>query len=134
MNMFELINNFWRLDEQLNFTGNETRLYFFLLHVANRSRWPEWIEYADKRLAANANISLQVLKSSRGQLKEAGLLDYVPGGGFRIKTKYQILTPRSTLRSDLRLSPYYIKTKDNNTKTKTNGKGKGFVHTGSDFD
>ena len=134
MNLFELINNFWRLDEQLNFTGNETRLYFFLLHVANRSRWPEWIEYADKRLAANANVSLQVLKSSRGQLKEAGLLDYVPGGGFRVKTKYQILIPRSTLRSDLRLSPYYINTKDNNTNTKTNGKRKGFVHTGSDFD
>ena len=134
MNLFELINNFWRLDEQLNFTGNETRLYFFLLHVANRSRWPEWIEYADKRLAVNANVSLQVLKLSRGQLKEAGLLDNVPGGGFRVKTKYQILTPRSTLRSDLRLSSYYIKTKDNNTNAKTNGKGKGFVHTGSDFD
>ncbi len=133
MNLFELINNFWRLDEQLNFTGNETRLYFFLLHVANRSRWPEWIEYADKRLAANANISLQVLKSARRQLKEAGLLDYVPGGGFRVKTKYQILTPRSALRSDLRLTPYNINTKDKNINTKTNGKGKGFVHTGSDF-
>jgi hypothetical protein len=130
MNLFELINNFWRLDEQLNFTGNETRLYFFLLHVANRSRWPEWIEYADKRLAANANISLQVLKSARDQLKEAGLLDYVPGGGFRVKTKYQILT----LRSDPRLTPYNINTKDKNINTKTNGKGKGFVHTGSDFD
>jgi hypothetical protein len=134
MNLFELINNFWRLDEQLNFTGNETRLYFFLLHVANRSRWPEWIEYADKRLAANANISLQVLKSARDQLKEAGLLDYVPGGGFRVKTKYQILTPRSALRFDLRLTPYNINTKDKNINTKTNGKGKGFVHTGSDFD
>ena len=134
MNLFELINNFWRLDEQLNFTGNETRLYFFLLHVGNRSRWPEWIEYADKRLAANANISLQVLKSARGQLKEAGLLDYVRGGGFRVKTKYQILTPRSALRSDLRLSPYNINTKDKNINTKRNGKGKGFVHTGSDFD
>jgi hypothetical protein len=129
-----LINNFWRLDEQLNFTGNETRLYFFLLHVANRSRWPEWIEYADKRLAANANVSLQVLKSTRGQLKEAGLLNYVPGGGFRVKTKYQILTPRSALRFDLRLTPYNINTKDKNINTKTNGKGKGFVHTGSDFD
>ncbi|AHW61535.1 hypothetical protein SAMN05444285_11555 [Draconibacterium orientale] len=134
MNLFELINNFWRLDEQLNFTGNETRLYFFLLHVANRSRWPEWIEYADKRLAANANISLQVLKSARGQLKEAGLLNYVPGGGFRVKTKYQILTPRYALRSDPRLTPYNINTKDKNINTKTNGKGKGFVHTGSDFD
>ncbi len=74
MNLFELINNFWRLDEQLNFTGNETRLYFFLLHVANRSRWPEWIEYADKRLAANTNISLQVLKSARGAIERSRIV------------------------------------------------------------
>jgi hypothetical protein len=67
-------------------------------------------------------------------LKEAGLLNYVPGGGFRVKTKYQILTPRYALRSDPRLTPYNINTKDKNINTKTNGKGKGFVHTGSDFD
>ncbi len=85
-------------------------------------------------MAANANISLQVLKSARDRLKEARLLYYVPGGGFRVKTKYQILTPRYSLRSDLRLSPNKINTKDINTNTKMNGKGKGFVHTGSDFD
>ena len=48
MNLFDLINNFWRVDEQQNFSGNETRLYFFLLHLANRSFWVEWLEYADK--------------------------------------------------------------------------------------
>ena len=29
MNLFDLIVNFWRVDEQQNFSGNETRLYFF---------------------------------------------------------------------------------------------------------
>jgi len=94
MNLFELLANFWRLDEQKNFTGNETRLYFFLIHLANRSFWAEWIEFADKRMVANANISLQVLKSARERLKEAELLNYIPGGGYRVKTKYQILTPK----------------------------------------
>ncbi len=130
MNLFELITNFWRVDEQKNFSGNETRLYFFLIHVANRSYWPKWIEFADKRMVAHANISLQVLKSARDRLKEAGLLDFAPGGGFRVKTKYQILTPRSNLK----LSPYNSKTKDRNFNTDSNGEKKGFVHTGSDFD
>ena len=130
MNLFELLANFWRIDEQQNFTGNETRLYFFLIHLANRSFWAEWIEFADKRMVANANISLQVLKSAREKLKEAGLLNYVPGGGYRVKTKYQILTPKSKLK----LSPYYNSTKDKNSKINSNGKKKGFVHTGSDFD
>lgn len=130
MNLFELLTNFWRVDEQKNFSGNETRLYFFLIHLANRSFWPEWIEYPDKKMVANANMSLQVLKSGRERLKEASLLDYITGGGHRVKTKYQILTPKS----DLKLSPYNIKTKDKNSNIKTNGKQKGFVHTGSDFD
>lgn len=130
MNLFDLIVNFWRVDEQENFSGNDTRLYFFLVHLTNRSYWTEWIEFADKRMVANANISIQVLKSSRERLKEANLLDYVVGGGYRVKTKYRILTPKS----DLRLPPYNIKTKDKNSNTNSYGKRKGSVFTGSDFD
>jgi hypothetical protein len=130
MNLFDLLANFWRLDEQKNFTGNETRLYFFLIHLANRSFWQEWIEFADKRMVANANISLQVLKSARDRLQDAELLDFVPGGGFRVKTKYRILTPKSNLK----LSPSLLNTKDKDSNINSNGKKKGFVHTGSDFD
>lgn len=130
MNLYQLLDNFWRVDEQKNFSGNETRLYFFLVDLANRSFWKEWIEYPNDRLIANANISLQVLKSGRERLKEADLLDYVSGGGHRVKTKYRILTPNS----DLKLPPYNNKTKNKKSNYKSNGKQKGFVHTGSDFD
>jgi hypothetical protein len=130
MNLFDLLANFWRVDEQENFSGNDTRLYFFLVHLANRSYWSEWIVCSNKRLATNANISLDVLKSSRDRLKAAGLLDYVSGGGHRVKTKYQILAPKS----DLKPLPYYINTKNKKSNIKSNGKEKGFVHTGSDFD
>jgi len=130
MNLFDLLANFWRLDEQKNFSGNETRLYFFLIHLANRSFWQEWIEFADKRMVANANISLQVLKSARERLQEAELMDFVPGGGFRVKTKYRILTPKTNLKH----SPSLLNTKDKDSNINSNGKKKGFVHTGSDFD
>lgn len=130
MNLFDLLANFWRVDEQENFSGNDTRLYFFLIHLANRSYWAEWIECSNKRLAANANISLDVLKSSRDRLKIAGLLDYASGGGYRVKTKYQILAPKSDLKSP----PYNIKTKDKKTNINSYGKKKGSVFTGSDFD
>ena len=131
MNLFDLLSNFWRVDEQKNFSGNETRLYFFLIHLANRSFWSEWIEFADKKMIANIGISLQVLKSSRERLKAADLIDFVSGGGFRIKSKYQILIPKSALR----LSPIqYNNTKDKKTNNKDYGKSKGFIHSGSDFD
>jgi hypothetical protein len=119
------------VDEQKNFSGNETRLYFFLIHLANRSFWQEWIEYADKRMVANIGISLQVLKSSREKLKEVGLIDFVAGGGYRVKTKYQILTSNPTLK----LPPIpYSNTKDKNNKNDSYGKRKGFIYSGSDFD
>jgi len=131
MNLFDLLSNFWRIDEQKNFSGNETRLYFFLIHLANRSYWAEWIEFADKKLIANVSVSLQVLKSSRERLKAADLINFVPGGGFRVKTKYQILIPKSALK----LSPIqYSNTKDKKTNNKDYGKSKGFIHSGSDFD
>jgi len=132
MNLFELLSNFWRVDEQKNFSGNETRLYFFLIHLANRSYWAEWIEFADKKLIANIGISLQVLKSARERLKGAGLLEFVAGGGYRVKTKYQILIPKSALK--LSPIPYNNKTKDKNINNEFYGKRKGFIHTGSDFD
>ena len=131
MNLYELLKDFWQLDEQKNFSGNETRLYFFLIHLANRSFWAEWIEYANKRMVINANISLQVLKSSRERLKEAGLIDFVAGGGYRVKTKYRILTLNSALT--FALSPYN-KTKDKNSNNNSYGKRKGFIYSGSDFD
>lgn len=130
MNLFDLLANFWRVDEQENFSGNDTRLYFFLIHLANRSYWSEWIECSNKRLAANANISLDVLKSSRDRLKTAGLLDYASGGGHRVKTRYQILAPKSGLK----LTPYNNKTKNKNSNINSYGKKKGSVFTGSDFD
>ena len=130
MNLFDLLANFWRVDEQKNFSGNETRLYFFLIHLANRSYWPEWLEYPDKRMTGNTNVSLTVLRSARERLKSGGLINYIAGGGHRVKTKYQILAPKS----DLKLPPYNIKTKDKNSNTNSYGKRKGSVFTGSDFD
>lgn len=79
---------------------------------------------------ANANISLDVLKSSRDRLKAADLLDYTSGGGHRVKTKYQILAPKS----DLKLPPYNNKTKDKKSNMNSYEKKKGSVFTGSDFD
>jgi hypothetical protein len=131
MNLYELSSNFWRIDEQKSLSGNETRLYFFLIHLANRSFWSEWIEFADKKMVANVGIFLQVLKSSREKLKEAELIDFIVGGGFRVKTKYQILIPKSAPK----LLPIpYNNIKDKNTNNNDYGKRKGFIHSGSDFD
>jgi hypothetical protein len=70
MNYIDLIRNFWLIDEQCGFNGNETRLYFFLLNLANRLYWQaEWLEYGDDRMKANVGISAAVLRTARNNLK-----------------------------------------------------------------
>lgn len=134
MRYIDLINNFWRVDEQKGFNGNTTRLYFFLLNLANRSYWAsDWLEYGDKKMMVNLGISAEVLRTAREKLKQASLINYISGGnGHGLKTRYQILTPK--------LQPYpeslYNKTKTKNNINKTNGKysQRSFIANGSDFD
>lgn len=92
MQYLDLINNFWRIDEQRGFNGNETRLYFFLLHLANRSFWNiEWLEYGDEKTKVMLGISSVVLRTAQEKLKKALLIDFITGGrGYRVKTRYKI--------------------------------------------
>ena len=78
MKYIDLINGFWLVDEQKEFTPNETRLYFFLLHLANRFFWKtEWFEYGDEKMQAAVGI-LKFIKSSEllESLKEKSIRAY----------------------------------------------------------
>lgn len=134
MKYIDLINNFWRIDEQKEFNGNTTRLYFFLLHLANRSYWgSEWLEYGDKKMSVNLGISADVLRTAREKLKQASLINYISGGdGQGVKTRYQILTSNLQPKAE----PLYNKTKTKTNINNSNGKysQREFIASGSDFD
>lgn len=86
-----LINRFWRLDETYQFSPEETRVFFYLLKVANVLDWPGAFPHADKRAAGNCGISLAVFKAARNTLSQAGIIFYTPGGaGHAKKTMYHI--------------------------------------------
>ena len=134
MNYIELINGFWLIDEQKGFTLSETRLYFFLLHLANRHFWKtQWLEYGDDKMQVAVGISADVLRTARKTLKKAKLIDFAIGGqAYRVRTRYQILTPNpnpspdpnANSTPDPNANPvpdplHYSKTKTN-TKTKYN--------------
>ena len=134
------MNNFWRIDEQWAFNGNESRLYFFLLQLANRLFWEqEWLVYGDDRVKANVGISSAVLRTARDKLKEAKLLDFVVGGnGYRVKTRYKILAPISYPNQQAKPQAIYNKTKTKSNTSKSNNDDRfskrEFVASGSDFD
>lgn len=94
MNYIELINKFWELDEIWQFSCCETRLYFYLLKIANRLSWENDWTHSDDRTAANVGVSNNSMKNARNRLIQAGLIAIKAGGkGYRDKTRYQILKP-----------------------------------------
>lgn len=136
----DLINNFWREDEQRVFSCSETRLYFYLLHLANKLFWEkEWIEQSNGRIIANVGISESALRTARERLKEAMLINFIIGGhGYRVKTRYKILLPKHNANRQPKTTPN-SKPIYNNTKTKNNNSNerfskREFVASGSDFD
>ncbi|PLK44327.1 hypothetical protein C0V77_11075 [Emticicia sp. TH156] len=94
MNYIDLVNHFWRLDDGAQFTGWETKLYFYLLKTANGLGWVNEFWHSDGRVSANVGMSINTLKTSRNRLKQAGLINFIAGGkGHGNKTRYQILPP-----------------------------------------
>lgn len=140
MNLYDLQNNFWRIDEQKSFSGNDTRLYFYLLYLANRAFWQqEWMEFGDEKMKVILGVSSAVLRTSRNRLKDAGLVDFQQGGvGFRVKTRYRILTPKLTPSLNPSLDSIYKNKINTKTTIKKNENrkfsGREFIADGSDFD
>ena len=109
MNYIELINRFWELDEQWQFSCCETRLYFYLVKTANRLGWADNWTHSDDRTSANVGVSLNTMKTARNRLSQIGMIKFFPGGkGQKDKTRYQILTPKLTPNDIPRFIPLSI--------------------------
>ncbi|MDR1348278.1 MAG: hypothetical protein LBJ63_07655 [Prevotellaceae bacterium] len=132
MNYIELINQFWRLDELWQFNGCETRLYFYILKIANMSGWADAFEQTDLKVSAAVGVSTNTLKTARKRLIGSGLISVETGGKCygnksRYKVRYQNLTPNSIpnsipnsyANSYANSQPNSIPNNKNKTKTKT---------------
>lgn len=99
MTYIELINQFWYIDEDWQFTCCETRLYFYLLKTANRLGWVDSWTRSDTKVSSDVGVSVNSMKTARNRLVQAGLIEVKTGGkGQRDKTRYQLryqnLTPK----------------------------------------
>ena len=99
MTYIELINQFWYIDEDWQFTCCETRLYFYLLKTANRLGWVDSWTRSDTKVSSDVGVSVNSMKTARNRLVQAGLIEVKIGGkGQRDKTRYQLryqnLTPK----------------------------------------
>lgn len=110
MTYIELINNFWELDEDWQFTCCETRLYFYLLKTANRLGWVDSWMRSDAKVSSDVGVSVNSMKTARNRLVQAGLIEFKSGGnGQRDKTRYivrcQNLIPKLQPKHEPNLIP-----------------------------
>lgn len=106
MNYIELINWFWELDETWQFSCCETRLYFYLIKTANRLGWENNWTRSDAKVSSDVGVSPNSMKTARNRLVQARLIVVKQGGnGYRCKTRYQILTPKTPPNHEPNLIP-----------------------------
>ena len=142
MNYFDYENHFWREDEMQNFTPVQTRIYFYLLTLANKNFWQGEIVISDAQFSAKVGVSLGSFKKAKADLQERNLISYEQGGkGYARKTRYRLrcrdrLPPNSQV-SCQGATPLYINKHKTETKTyySKNGNSKrGFDTSKGDFD
>lgn len=91
MTYIELINKFWKVDNEGRFTPNERSVYFTLLRKCNELGWKIEFNESNEYLAMLSDMSVNSMRRSRLILKERGLINFEQGDGRRNMTTYSIV-------------------------------------------
>jgi hypothetical protein len=76
MNYYALINRFWRLNKEQQFSSGEVHLYFKLLDTCNLLGWKKSFKQSTKFQTGETGLCERHLIKCRNRLKAAGLIDY----------------------------------------------------------
>jgi hypothetical protein len=90
LNYIQLINRFWSVNLEFDFTGNEAKLYFYLLHASNGMNWKNPFKLSLRQIQLGAGISLNSIKTAQRRLVESGLVivqNGIAGNPHDIKNK-----------------------------------------------
>jgi len=90
MNYIEIINNFWKVDEEYSFTPNEVAVFFRLLNKCNSVSWKNPFNFLSDRLMLDVKCKKDAFDTARNRLKQSGVIDYRNGNGRGLATIYEI--------------------------------------------
>lgn len=91
MTYIELINKFWKVDNEGRFTPNERSVYFTLLKKCNELGWKPEFNESNEYLAMLSDMSVDSMRRARTVLQERGLINFTHGDGRRNMTIYSII-------------------------------------------
>jgi len=79
MTYIDIINRFWKIDINYNFSHLQVHLFFKLLEMANRSGWNEKLSVPNNRLSGMVGFTETSLISCRQRLNDTGVIQYQKG-------------------------------------------------------
>lgn len=91
MTYLDLLNGFHDLLMRSQVSKNGQLLYHTLLMINNKSSWSDWFQRTNVSLYTIMGMSEKGLIEARKELKELGIIDYIPSRKKGQVTKYSVL-------------------------------------------
>lgn len=91
MTYLDLLNGFHDLLMRSQVSKNGQLLYHTLLMINNKSSWSDWFQRTNVSLYVMMGMSEKGLIEARKELKELGVIDYIPSKKKGQVTKYSVL-------------------------------------------
>lgn len=79
MTYLDYINQFWQTQANVQFSPNESYLYFYLLKECNSQGWENPFECPNRRILLSIGISEPTLIDCRNRLQQKGLIEFQAG-------------------------------------------------------
>lgn len=96
MNYIELLNLFYERIQCSRVSNNGQLLYYTLLAINNKSSWSDWFSRTNVSISGMMGISEKAFMNARAELKQLGLIDFIPSKKRGGCTKYHILYPTNS--------------------------------------
>jgi DNA-binding transcriptional regulator YhcF (GntR family) len=81
VNVFSLLNHFFRENEREKVSSSATKLYFFLIYEANKSYWEGPLMFSERKLSSLLSFSKNTVSKCLSELEDRGLIMCYPRKG-----------------------------------------------------
>ncbi len=99
INLYLLMQRFWRENEYEPFSTAEIAMYFFLIDRANRRRWQMPFKCPTSAVSAAIKVTRQTVVNARESLRERNLITYSKGTGKGSYPMYSLVLTDSMTES-----------------------------------
>lgn len=91
VNIFRLLNSFWRENDRRPFSPAAAKLYFFIIDRANRRQWKMPVVCPTSVACQLVQVTRPTLVKARESLCERGLITFTEGTGYNNYPTYSLV-------------------------------------------